>query len=82
MSASFDVGRDRDVPCSLMAPEVDGPWLSHCSFENQVLLIACYLQEDIDSFPSRWMVSDAGPAFITGILAPNITFLSSFRQST
>ena len=44
--------------------------------------ISYHLQEDMDSFPSRWMVSDAGPAFRTGILAPNITFLSSFRQST
>ena len=40
------------------------------------------LHEEIDSFPSCWLVSEAGPASKTGIFAPNITFRSSFRQST
>ena len=40
------------------------------------------LQEDIDWFPSCWIVNEAGPASKTGIFAPNIIFLSSFHQST
>ena len=44
--------------------------------------VICDLHEDMDSFPSCWMVSEAGPASKTGIFAPNITFRSSFRQST